>query len=288
VREIDAGHHFEQLSAHMIHSGTRVATSSGFVGQCCIGTIESAENCCTPDRIAALPSARCCKDGEVVDPSTSTCIKSTDIPALPGFCLPEQRTTLGTCCFPPMVPLGPVCGPKINIPGQPPGPPPTPTPGTQFGILWTDTIHFLKDHPAPGETDEGKILTSAGSGELASVQNWLTLSPDLQVRLVGHASSEGPGPDYKRLSERRARFVAGKAAGRLAEPLVPDTAAAGCAPLSAGVWACGAKMADQTSANPEDRVVRVTFIRNTLPKLPPLQLPPLQRPPTMKPPGSGQ
>jgi hypothetical protein len=269
--------------------GARAATSSDFAGQCCVGIGESAQNCCPPERLAAKPIAHCCNDDETVDPSTDTCIKVKDIPVI---CPPEQQTTRGECCFRPMVPKGEICA-FPDIPGptlpQPPTPLPTPQPPTpQFGTLWTDTIHFKQDHPAPGESDPDRILTAEGRNELDSVQRWLTPSSDLQVRLIAHASSEGETAYNQRLSERRVNFIAGKVAGRLAEPIVPDLATAGCTSLGTGMWACGESMADQSSASAEDRVVRVTFMRNTLPKI---QVPPVQLPPRLPPkstPGLGE
>jgi hypothetical protein len=230
--------------------------------------------------MAGKPTVHCCNDDETVDPSTDTCIKVKDIPVT---CPPEQQTALGQCCFRPMVPKGEICA-FPDVPGPTTPSPPMP----QFGTLWTDTIHFQQDHPAPGESDAGRILTAEGRNELDSVQRWLRLSPDLQVRLVAHASSEGETGYNQRLSERRLNFIAGKVAGRLDEPIVPDMGAAGCASLGTGLWACGESMADKSSANPEDRVVRVTFMRNTLP---PLQVPPLKLPPRLPPkstPGLGE
>ena len=262
--------------------GSHAATSSAFAGQCCIGNIENAQNCCPPERMAPNPTTRCCREGETVDPRNGTC---TTTKAAPPDCPPEWKTTLGLCCFPPQVPSGAICG-FPNIPGpktpQPP-PTPTPTPGPQFGTLWTDTIHFQKDHPAPGESDDSRVLTTAGQNELASVQRWLRISPDLQVRLIGHASSEGDTDYNQRLSTRRVQFISGKVAGKLAEPATPDAMASGCLSAGVGLWACGESKADQTTANPEDRVVQVSFMRNTLP---PLQAPQLQAPkPELRKPG---
>jgi hypothetical protein len=148
--------------------------------------------------------------------------------------------------------------------------------GPQLGVLWTDTIHFEQDHPAAGETDAGRVLTAAGKRELQSVLEWLDLSPDLQVRLIGSASSEGTAEYNQALSTRRTRFVAAalaKYGGRIADPMLGDGAASGCQPVGQGLWSCGASKAAPGVQNPEDRVVRVTFARNTLPALPPLTMP---------------
>jgi hypothetical protein len=204
----------------------------------------------------------------MVDPATDTCIKTKDLPALPPglLCPPERQTASGTCCVPPMIPAGTICSfPDMPKPQTPV--PQTPTPGPQLGTLWTDSIHFQQDHPAPGEANAAQILTPAGQSELASAQKTLALSPDLQARLVGHASSEGDAGYNQALATRRVLFIGGKLAGRTADPLVPDAETAGCAPAGTGMWSCGEGKADQTSANPEDRVVRVTFTRNKLPAL---------------------
>jgi hypothetical protein len=165
-----------------------------------------------------------------------------------------------------------------------PAPTPTPTPGPapaapagpQLGVLWTDTIHFEQDHPAMGEADAGRVLTAAGKRELQSVLEWLDLSADLQVRLIGSASSEGTTEYNQALATRRARFIAGalaKYAGRIADPMVSDGAESGCQSIGKGLWSCGESKAAQDVQNPEDRVVRVTFVRNAAPSLPPLTMP---------------
>jgi hypothetical protein len=153
-----------------------------------------------------------------------------------------------------------------------------PTPGPQLGILWTDEVHFQQDHPAPGERDAGRILTAAGQKELDSVYSWLNISSDLQVRLIGNASSEGTADYNQALATRRVNFVLAALAGRgfgprVTDPLVTDGAESGCQRVGAGLWSCGETKADQSAARPEDRVVRVTFARNTLPALPKLEMP---------------
>lgn len=247
--------------------GFRAATSTDYAGQCCLGEIEGPQNCCPPERAASNPNAHCCKDDETVDPNSDTCVKSSSIPPISPdlLCPPERRTTLGICCVPPMVADGAIC----SFPAAPQTPtpqtPPSPTP--QFGILWTDTIHFQQDHPGPGETDPAHILTPQGQQELASVQLWLTPPTDLRVRLIGHASSEGDTAYNQALATRRVQFIAPKVAGHVADPIIGDGAEAGCSQIGKGLWSCGESKADQSSANPEDRVVRVTFARNTLPTL---------------------
>jgi hypothetical protein len=168
-----------------------------------------------------------------------------------------------------------------KFPPQPPSPPqrPTlPTPGPQLGILWTDQIHFEQDHPGPGERDAGRVLTAAGQRELDSILSWLDLSPDLQVRLIGHASSEGTEEYNQALATRRVNFILAALTGRgfgprVADPLIGDGAESGCQRVGAGLWSCGETKADQSTARPEDRVVRATFVRNTLPPLPKLEMP---------------
>jgi hypothetical protein len=70
-------------------------------------------------------------------------------------------------------------------------------------------------------------------------------------------------------------------AGKLGEPLTPDALTAGCARLGVRLWSCGETQADRTRANPQNRVVKVTFMRNTPPA-------PQPQPPTLKTPNLGQ
>lgn len=252
----------------------RAATSTGFAGQCCKGGIDNAKNCCPPDRISWMED-RCCPPGEVV--IDNKCAKPSAVPAPP--CPPGQSTLTGHCCFPPMVPRGLICTEPGPGP-EPSKPPPGPLPGgPQLGVLWTDEIHFRQDHPSAGERDPASVLTPEGVEELDAVLLWLKVSSDLEVRLIGRASSEGDPPYNKELATRRTRFIAAilKTKGfsaRISDPLIEDGGGSGCERLDAGQWSCGEEGSDPTAARPEDRVVRVTFARNRLPSLPQLTLPP--------------
>ena len=258
----------QEKPSHACPPGWRTATAGEFAGQCCQGGIDSAQACCPPERVA-LVDKRCCAPGQLV--IDGHCVNSSDLPPLPGQdCPPAQRNLLGQCCTPPLVPQGVMCGP----PGPPPGPGPGPIgPAPQFGTLWTDRIHFERDQPGGGG---GAVLTPDGAKELDSVLSWLRLSPDLEVRLIGRASFEGPEgsrEDYNdALAARRVKFVVDAMKGfstRIAEPVIGDSAASGCRPVAPGEWSCGSKDAPAGSARPEDRTVDVTFARNklTLPEM---------------------
>ena len=248
--------------------GWRAATSKDYVGQCCKGEIDSAKNCCPPARVAWAED-RCCGEGEVV--VDNHCKMSGELPPLPP-CPSGERTLLGECCMPPMVSKGLICG----LPTTPEPKPSTPDkPAPQLGILWTDQIHFEQDQPGRGA---GPVLTPEGAKELESVLSWLRISPDLEVRLIGSASWEGPEAgrkDYNQaLATQRVQFVVkalGVLAARVADPIMSDGAESGCQPIGTGRWSCGAKNAPPNTARPEDRIVRVTFARNKL-TLPPLKL----------------
>jgi hypothetical protein len=170
-----------------------------------------------------------------------------------------------------MVPKGAECAlPEPETPKPSIGPA-----GPRLGTLWTDEIHFQQDQPGHGG---GPVLTPQGEKELESVLSWLRISSDLDVRLIGNASFEGPPAgreDYNQaLAARRVQFVMGRLgslSARVADPILSDGAESGCQKLGPGEWSCGSTNAPANTARPEDRVVRVTFARN---KLPPLTLPP--------------
>ncbi len=246
-------------------TGWRAATSPARAGECCLGEIDSAQACCTPDRIA-FAEGRCCPADTFVG-GDGHCKSSRDVPQpSPGaLCLPWQRTLSGKCCTPPLVPKGLECGPPEVKPPEPGGPAPL---APRLGVLWTDTIHFEQDQPGRGS---GPVLTQAGAKELDAVLSWLRNSPDLDVRLIGSASWEGPASgreEYNQaLAARRVAFVAKALGGfgsRVADPILGDGAESGCRSIGAGEWSCGASKAPPNSARPEDRVVRVTFARNKL------------------------
>jgi hypothetical protein len=168
-----------------------------------------------------------------------------------------------------------ICHPARTSQPDPAQPGPVP-PGAQLGVLWTDTILFEQNHPAPGESNPGTALTAAGRATLQSVREWLDLSPDLQIRLIGGASSEGTSDYNQALATRRVRFILSALAGhagRIADPVVGDGAQAGCQSLGKGLWSCGEARATQDEGRAEDRFVTVTFMRNNLPALQPLQQP---------------
>ena len=239
-------------------SNWRVATSTDFRGMCCRGTYDSAASCCAPDRIAPVED-RCCASDERVT-SDGHCAPTGTEPFKP---LPERQDMLDKFCkdFPAMC-AGP---PKLPEPAGP---------IRELGIRWTDEIHFEQDQPGGGRG--GAVLTSEGTKELDSVKSWLRISDDLDVRLIGAASFEGPpgaSAEYnKSLGARRVAYVLkalGPLASRVADPILGDGAEAGCASLDPGTWTCGSLNAPPGTARPEDRVVRVTFARNklTLPQL---------------------
>jgi hypothetical protein len=60
------------------------------------------------------------------------------------------------------------------------------------------------------------------------------------------------------------------------DPLIGDGVESGCQRLGAGLWSFDGTKADQSAPLPEDPVVRVTFVRNTLPSLPKLEMPKLK------------
>jgi hypothetical protein len=234
----------------------RVSTGTGFFGQCCKGEIDNAAACCSPDRIAWADD-RCCVQNEVVG-TDGHCAKSDGFPSPVPAEIGEK-----------------FCKDFPNLCKPPPGPPTPDVPVPQFGILWTDEIHFEQDQPGRGA---GTVLTPEGAKELESVLSWLRISSDLEVRLIGSASWEGPkgsSAEYNQaLGARRVAYVLkalGEFASRVADPILGDGSESGCQRLGAGRWSCGSTHAPPGTARPEDRVVRVTFARNklnlTLPKL---------------------
>ncbi len=245
----------------------RVATSSGFRGMCCRGNVDNEQSCCAPDQIA-LVEDHCCAKGEVVS-SDGHCVPGGSVPFGP---LPEKQDMLDKFCkdFPNM------CAGQQK-------PPAPDDPIKELGVRWTDEIHFEQDQP--GGARGGAVLTPEGNRELESVQSWLRLSSDLDVRLIGTASFEGPpgsAAEYnKALGARRVDYVLkalGPMASRVADPILSDGAESGCTSLGVGRWTCGSLNAPAGTSRPEDRVVRVTFSRNKL-NLPQLKLEPPGLPP---------
>ncbi len=218
--------------------GWRAATSTDFRGQCCRGTIDSATDCCPPSRIALLES-RCCGPDEVVQ--DNRCVRSTDIPIPPNLlCLPSQRTLMGECCTPPMVPQG------LTSCGLPPV---TPQPVTPPGlVLPTATeIFFRLDRPAAWETGASSLASAATSTGLANFRQLvvdLQANPALRVQLVGRASPEGTDDYNLDLGARRARLVAaalsdaGIPSDRITDPPVAELRPE-CVTLDAGIVTCG-------------------------------------------------
>lgn len=223
--------------------GFRAATSSGFRGQCCLGTIDSQQACCPPAR-AASADHRCCGADQVV--VAGKCVNPDDLPPLPPTlrCLPWQQTISGECCDPPLVPLGARC-----VLPAPPAPPPTPvTPPITPTVPAAIEIPFRFDRPKAGETAASALAASleqpqgrAGFDDLVSR---LQADPALRVQLVGRASPEGSDDYNLQLGARRARLIkaalieAGIDASRIADP-VSDDLDAGCQTVETGLATCG-------------------------------------------------
>src|SRR5262249_18099346 len=161
----------------------------GFEGECCLGTIDTADACCPPSRIAVFEGTvgRCCRADEVV--VNHRCVKSRDLPPLPSLCVPPgRRTLLGSkCCFPPHVPRG---LDESGLPDwpRPPAPPPAPP-----VVSPLEPVFFKFDRPFAGEG--GKALSSAathkGQANFDALVESLKKDRALKVHLIGRASPEG-------------------------------------------------------------------------------------------------
>jgi OmpA family len=163
-------------------------------------------------------------------------------------------------------PLSPVC---INVPPPKKSGPLLPP----VGLFYSFDVLF--EHNLPAKKPEGG-MTAAGASMLEWVVEHLQADPTLQVRLVGHASSEGTAAQNMQLSMRRARAVnaalAAKGLGARVMDFVGGEDPAGCKRLEFGIWACGATQAATDRILAEDRKVAVTFLRNAPPRPGPLEL----------------
>jgi outer membrane protein OmpA-like peptidoglycan-associated protein len=126
----------------------------------------------------------------------------------------------------------------------------------------------LFEHNLPAKPEGG--TSAAGAAKLTWIVEHLQADPTLQVRLVGHASSEGTADQNLQLSARRARSVqaalAAKGLGARIMDFVGGEDPVGCKRLEFGMWACGAGQAAAGEARPEDRKVAVTVLRTRHPK----------------------
>lgn len=125
----------------------------------------------------------------------------------------ERKAPLGPLRNPDQAPwlrrpptLEQICeaNPKAPICFKPGGEPAVIPPVGSFNSLDVRFEHNLPTTPQGGTTAEG-------AESLAYVIERLQADPTLQVRLVGHASSEGTAQENLRLSVRRAKSVLGRA-----------------------------------------------------------------------------
>jgi hypothetical protein len=162
------------------------------------------------------------------------------------------------------------------VPSKPPA-----TPGVllakPIGVFWTTRVQFDYNLPSTKDPDGG--ISAEGQASIGTIVLLLNSDPTLQVRLIGHASSEGDPTHNMELSKRRARLVTKKLResqlwSRVVDPIPSDGKSDGCSKIEFGVWACGEAQATAGEARPEERKVEVTFLRN--PPLPsgPLKLTP--------------
>lgn len=238
-------------------TGFRPATSREFIGQCCRGKekrelsgetvitgFESKENCCPPERISAKDPImpRCCSDNEEV--KDGLCAQMN--------CPPGQtRTIFGTC-----VSSTPPVKPPNNPPVKPPVKPPAP-----FTTINNVIIEFKKDAPQSWYTFNASV-TVDGKTHFDELIAALSVQPEANVQLKGHASSEKPkgDEDYnKRLTDRRVKMVADELkkkkidAARVSDP--PSQASpSDCEEIASGQLSCGDARAS-TPADVSDRKV---------------------------------
>jgi hypothetical protein len=237
--------------------GWRAAGSKDFEGQCCRGSIDNAQDCCPPARIAMM-DFRCCGPGETV--VGNRCKKSAPPPEKKD-CPPERQAWGGRCCEPPLVPEGFAC----KEPGKEPKKDKPPKPSTVLG----DVLRMeFRTRRRAGTTRPAATAPASADSQASLERLVLALKSDasLKVQLSGHASIEKPAsdPDYnERLSERRVRLILselekrGIAASRVAT--LPDGVAAGCRELSAGVLACGDTGASGTVSSQDRNVTERTI-----------------------------
>jgi outer membrane protein OmpA-like peptidoglycan-associated protein len=193
------------------------------------------------------------------------------VPPAPGSDLPPDWIE-GVCRRNPRSPLClPLGGAKA--PDQPKS---AGVLGQPTGVFFTFDVLFEHDQPSPKATGPNGGLTAEGVSTIGTIVFLLSRDSTMQVRLIGHASSEGGTAHNMELSKRRARLVyqrlqEAKLGARVADPIEPDGRQEGCGRIEFGVWACGEAQAVQTEARPEERKVAVTFLRN-----PPLPAGPLK------------
>jgi hypothetical protein len=231
------------------------------------------------------------KDGELVWSCEGGGFSTPDIPADPrkipgkfGDLIPKQKgPKIGGWPFPspdqapwltPPLSLEEICkrDPRSPLCLKPP-PAGKPDPLRRpVGVFYSSDVLF--EHNLPAKPHGG--TTAAGAATLEWVVEHLQADPTLQVRLVGHASSEGTPDENLQLSMRRARAVYAALDAKGLGARVMDFAGgedpAGCKRLEFGIWACGATQAATDVARPEDRKVTVTFLRNAPPKPGPFTL----------------
>jgi hypothetical protein len=225
------------------------------------------------------------KDGELVWSCEGGGFSTPDIPVDPrkipgkfGDLIPKQKgPKVGDWPFPspdhapwldPPLSLEEVCrsNPLSSLCIKTPAPAkPDPT-LRPVGVFYSFDVLF--EHNLPAKPEGG--TSAAGAATLAWIVEHLQADPTLQVRLVGHASSEGTADQNLQLSARRARSVqaalAAKGLGARIMDFVGGEDPVGCKRLEFGMWACGAGQAAAGEARPEDRKVAVTFLRNAPPQ----------------------
>ncbi len=184
------------------------------------------------------------------------------VPPTPGSDLPPNW--LEDVCR--RNPMSPLCIPlgKEKSPDQPKSADILARP---IGVFWTTDVLFEHDQPSPKEGAPNGGMTADGTKAINTIVFLLNSDPTLQVRLIGHASSEGDTAHNLELSKRRARLVyqkldEAKLGGRVINPIEPDGKSEGCRRLEPGVWACGELRATPKETRPEERKVEVTFLRN--------------------------
>ncbi len=169
--------------------------STDFKGQCCSGTIESAQSCCPKDKFAPNNlNYNCCKADEFVN-GEGKCEKQPSVD-IDTICIPPgKKDSLGKCCMPPFEVIDGACS---SPPQKEPESPSSFSLNFRLGVIDDYTINesTLNSRQQP-HFDEIK----------KQIHQFMEACPASAVSITGFADKPGTEEYNQDIGQRRADYI---------------------------------------------------------------------------------
>jgi hypothetical protein len=175
--------------------GYRESTSRDYKGQCCTGSIDSAQTCCPKDKFAPNNAfSNCCKANEAVN-AEGKCEKIQAVDPTTICVAPGKKDSLGKCCMPPYEVIDGICATPA-----PKEEPKLPSLNLKF------TIGVIDDYNI-----DDSIINSRQKMHFEEVKKqihqFMEACPSSMITITGFADKPGTEEHNMDLGQRRADYM---------------------------------------------------------------------------------